>query len=91
MKETTANLLLLICFIGIFISGCIVTSYYIINDIQICTSNPLKYQADKLAKEGNFNYSYVHFGVYEDKFSIFALKTEELDLRKSLSIPYPLS
>ena len=83
MKQETANLLLLISFIGILLSGCIITSYYIINDIHSCTSNPLKYQADKISHDENFNYSYITFNLYTNSYDSIPIKSVQIDLNKN--------
>lgn len=91
METAKANLILLISFIAILFGAGVIIYFLIINNINSCTSNPLKYQADILARENNFSYSYAHFGVYKDKTDLVASATKELDLSKSkFSNPFPL-
>ena len=42
------DFLSLIAFILILLGGCLITYYYITEKIHSCTSDPIKYEADKL-------------------------------------------
>jgi len=83
MKDTIANLLLLICFIGILFGGCVVTYFLIIDNINSCTSNPLKYYADKIVEENNLTYEYISFNIYTNRYDLIPAKSVQIDLEKS--------
>ena len=83
MKETTANLLILICFAGILFGGCIITYFIIIDRVQSCTSNPLKYEADRISHEENLTYSYITFNLYINKYDVIPIKSIKIDLNKN--------
>ena len=75
----------------IVISGSLFSYYFIVYEINSCTSDPLDYF---ISKEVNENYTYAELKVYYDKDDLVPIKTVEKDLKPNfqelpnLSSPY---
>ena len=71
-------------FIGILaialmlIGASLLTYYYTTSKINSCTTDPLKFTADKLSN--GQNYSYVSFYIYKYKSDYFPMVRREIDL-----------
>jgi hypothetical protein len=86
MNDRLVNFIYLICFIAVSF-GALTIGYFLISDnINHCTSNPLKYYADKISISENISYNYISFNIYYDKYDIIPVKSVKIDLTKS-SIP----
>ena len=83
MKKETSDWLMLFIFCLVLASGCVITYYIIISNIDSCTSNPLKYYADKISHEENFTYEYISFNIYNKKYDIIPIKSIQVDSTKS--------
>lgn len=81
----------------IVISGGLFSYYYIISEINDCTSSPLNYAAEKFLKEKslekNISYNYVELRIFQNEGDLIPIETIKInmkpnsyDLNKNLSL-----
>lgn len=80
--------IILIAFLMIFIGGSIISSYFIINKINKCTSNPAKYLVQEMMEQKNVSYSNARILFYLEDTDLFASETVDIELKKTkISLP----
>jgi len=78
MNQRQIDLISFIAFISILIGGGLLTYYYIVYNINSCTSDPLKYSLTRL--QDSENYSYVKIYFYQNYYDEVAVKQYEFNL-----------
>lgn len=79
-KESNTDWIGLFALLLLVIGGFMVSYYYIVYEINSCTSNPLKYTSDRITMDNENNYSYVKIYIFSKKGDLLPLKVKELEL-----------
>lgn len=67
-------------FVCILFGGCVITYFITIENINSCTSDPLKYYSNKILNNENISYSSAHILFFVNKSDEYASKTVDIDL-----------
>jgi len=64
----------LIALLLIVIGGGLVCYYYLVNEVNSCTANPVQYSINSFLDGEELNYSYAEIRVYEGEYNFIPLK-----------------
>lgn len=78
MRLSSNDIIGLIAILIMLIGSSMISYYLIVEKINDCTSDPLRFTAEKLVGEQEYNYIYL--GIYKNRNDLFPIERREIYL-----------